>query len=430
MNSHHLSEMSEHKSIDEIITMEKVYAAAERIKEGGVVETELLDSDNLQTVTGCKLYLKLENQQRCRSFKIRGAYNKIKQLPEGSTVVSVSSGNHAQGIACAAGLCHCNAIIYMSNHVPNDKINATKQYGATVVQKGENFDGALAALQADLADHPDWIYVSPFDDEDIIVGNATLGLELFNQINDVQTVVIPVGGGALIAGVSYALKKLNPKIKIIGVQMSSSPKSYNLWCKNNGLDKNVVERDSLTPLADGIAIRNPGELCLPFIYELVDDFVIVKEDEVALAVSLLAERGKMIAEGAGAAAFAAVNSKKFEFSDNEVVVAIVSGGNIPLQLLARCIDRALFLNGTRKSLQVILPYGTKYLYTMTTLLVENHAEVVSYSSIPHIDTVANKEHYSVIIDVANPESVATIVSEFQKRGWGISVSDTAVIDEE
>lgn len=417
------------KKIEEIITMQDVYDAREAMKNSGIIETELYDSDNLQAVTGCKLFLKLELQQRCRSFKSRGAYNKIRKLKQGTTVCTVSSGNHSQGIAYAAQKCRCKANIYMAQTASPDKISATKAYGANVFLKGNNFDEAYAALMEDMKDHPDWVYVSPYDDADVIAGNATLGLEIYEQCKDVQTVVIPVGGGGLISGVAYCLKQLNPDIRIVGVQMKSSPYAYNLWCKQRGLNKDIVEKESRTPLADGIAIKSPGSLNLPFIYKYVDDFVIVKEDDVARAVSLLAERGKLISEGAGAAAFSAILSKKINVDEKEIVVAIVSGGNISLQMLARCIDRALFLNGTRKSLQVILPYGTNYIYQMTQVIVDNHAEILSCENQAHVDTVANKEHYSVVIDVANPSSMDAIVEEFNKRRWHLVIEKTEYYDD-
>lgn len=415
--------------LDKVITLNDVYEARESMKNSGIIETELYDSDNLQAVTGCKLFLKLELQQRCRSFKSRGAYNKIRKLKPGSTVCTVSSGNHSQGIAYAAQKCKCKAIIYMSQAASPDKISATKAYGASVTLVGNNFDEAFQALEEDMKKHPDWVFVSPYNDADVIAGNGTLGLEILDQCPNVQTVVVPVGGGGLISGVAYVLKKLKPDIRIVGVQMKSSPYAYYKWRNHKYSTNDVVQKESRTPLADGIAIRNTGSLNLPFIYQLVDEFVIVKEDDVALAVSLLAERGKLISEGAGAVAFAAIRSKKIDVKDDEVVVAIVSGGNISLQMLARCIDRALFLNGTRKSLQVILPYGTNYIYQMTKVLVDNHAEILSCENVSHVDTVANKEHYSVVIDIANPNSMDVIEEEFKKRRWHLVVEKTEYYDD-
>lgn len=425
--------MSNTPNIEDIITMQDVYDARDAMKNSGIIETELYDSDNLQAVTGCKLFLKLELQQRCRSFKSRGAYNKIRKLKQGSIVCTVSSGNHSQGVAYAAQKCHCKAKIYMAQTASPDKISATKAYGAEVVLKGNNFEEAHQALKEDREKNPEWIYVSPYDDADVIAGNATLGLEIFEQCKeanlDLKTVVVPVGGGGLISGVSFALKQLKPDIRIVGVQMKSSPYVYNAWCRYKGLSKDIVEKESRTPLADGIAIKHPGELNMPFIYKYVDDFVIVKEDDVARAVSLLAERGKLISEGAGAAAFSSILTKKINVDENEAVVAIVSGGNISLQMLARCIDRALFLNGTRKSLQVILPYGTNYIYQMTQVIVNNHAEILSCENLSHVDTVANKEHYSVVIDIANPSSMDAIKEEFEKRRWHLVIETTEYYDD-
>lgn len=416
------------------VTMDDVQAARKRIREGSVdkcaVETPLLEYDNLSKMCGCDLFFKLEVFQRCKAFKFRGALNKLKTLPEGTTVCCCSAGNHSQGVALAASICNCKSIIFMPSNASSAKVQATQHYGGEVRQVGDSFDAAKKACEDAVKEHPEWVFVPPYNDREIIAGTATIGCEIIEQCPEVQTIVVPIGGGGLISGVAYAAKTLKPSVRIIGVQMASCPAAYKAYHENKHDSMPAsFPKEPRTPLADGIAVKSPGPLNLAIIHKYVDDVVIVTEDEVAVAVALLAERGKVVSEGAGATPLAAIMNKKFSFAPDEKIVGIVSGGNIQLNMFGRCIDRALFIRQTRIELSAVLPYGTTYLSTLMDVLSKNHADVISCLSVPHVDTVANKEHYRIVIDVSTAESLTKIREECEKNGWSVTVDSTNALDE-
>lgn len=416
------------KSMSYCIDISDVYDAKRRISKEAIL-TPLLNSDNLSHMCDCKLYFKLESMQRCKAFKFRGALNKLMTLPPGSTVCAVSAGNHSQGVALASSLCRSKSVIFMPENAATAKVSATEHYGGTVIQKGATFDEAKAELYKAMEDHPEWIYVPPYDDPHIIAGTGTIGLEIIHQLDSVDTVVVPIGGGGLISGIAFTLKTIKPSIRIIGVNMASCPYTYKKFNEKKNRDAPNVTKETMTPLADGIAVKSPGERNLEIIYDFVDEVVVVTEDEVAMSVALMAERGKIISEGAGAAAFAAIFYKKFEYKPDETIVAIVSGGNIPLRMLARCIERALFLRQTRCSINVILPYGTCHLCQLMKIFYEHHVDIISCISAPHVDTVANKEHYTVIVDVSHPDSISKVKEQVESRGWMFTTNTTAALDE-
>lgn len=410
------------------ITLDDVEGAYNRIKDQ-VVKTPLLQSTNLSNKCGCKLYFKLENLQRCKAFKFRGALNKVSQLPKGSTVCAVSAGNHSQGVALASTICNCKSVIYMPTNAMISKVQATEGYGGQVILEGDTFDDAKAAMERALEQNKDWTYVPPYNDKDVIAGQGTIGIEIFNELPETNIVVVPIGGGGLIAGVAYALKHLNKDIRVIGVQMTSSPATYINYYKKYGKKPKVTSHEQKSPLADGIAVKTPGNLNLDIIYDFVDDVVVVTEDEVAMAIAIMAERLKIIAEGAGAVAFAAIMSRKFKYLSKDKIVAIVSGGNIPLPMLGRCIERALFLRETRIALSVIMPYGSLHIKDMVDIVVNNKAQILKLNMEGQIDTFANKEHCAIVIDANNAESLAKIKSEFDAKGWSYTIQNTAALDE-
>ena len=410
------------------ISLKDVQDARERIKDHAIV-TPVLASDNISSIAGCHVNFKLETMQRCKAFKFRGALNKLRTIPQGSTVVAVSAGNHSQGVALAASLCGSKSIIYMPENAPSAKVEATKHYGGTVVQKGATFDDAKSEMMKALDEHKEWTFVSPYNDPYIIAGTATIGAEIIEQLPNVDTVVVPIGGGGLISGIAFAIKRLKPTCRVIGVQMASCPATYLLYNqKKNKHGTADLEPESLTPLADGIAVKSPGDLNLQIIYDLVDEIVIVNEDEVASSVALMAERSKIISEGAGATPLAAVLNKKFSFRPDENIVCVVSGGNIPLRMLSRCIDRALFLRKQRVSVSVIVPYGTHYLAQLMSIISKRHAEVVSCMSAPHVDTFANKEQYIIIIDVDSEAMLNGLKEECEGNGWSFIVQQIGAIE--
>lgn len=349
-------------------------------------------------------------------------------IPEGKTIAAVSDGNHSQGIALAASILNVPNVIYLPKTALTSKVEATTNYGGNVVLAGNDYSEAEQQLREDIKGHPDWVFAPPFNDPLVIAGNSTIGTEIIEQLPEVETVVVPVGGGGLISGIAYAIKHIKPSVRVIGVQVSSCPSSYKLFQQSKGRELKGVSKETKTPLADGIDIKAPGDLCLPIILKYVDEMVLVNEDEIAMAVSLLADRAKTITEGSGAATFAAVYYKKFSFRADECVTCVLSGGNIPLRMLNRCIDRALFLRGERYSVSVVVPYGTSFFSKLLTLFADHHAEVVSCDASPHIDTSANREQYRVILDVTSEKDLEEIKAACEAKGWNFSSKTTKSLD--
>lgn len=323
------------------VTIKDVEAARERIKEH-TVYTPCLKSDCLSRITGSELYIKMEVLQRCKAFKFRGALSKISTLPKGSTIVCASAGNHSQGCSLSAQICGMKAIVYMPNTAPQSKVEATKHYGAEVRQYGQSFDEANEQCQKDVAANPSWTFVPPFDCNEVIAGQGTIALEINEQLKDVDYVVIAVGGGGLAAGVGLAFKSISPKTKVIAVNAEIRPATYIKYktAKGEKVDEKVYEaqKSDAKPLADGIAVINPGKITFPYLVKYVDDFVVVSELEIAKAISLIAERCKIIVEGAGASTVAAVLFKKFSFPKGAKIVCVTSGGNIELKRFSECYE--------------------------------------------------------------------------------------------
>ena len=331
------------------LTLEDIKKANERIKHN--IKRTLIDySFNISESLGCNIYLKLEMLQRCKAFKFRGALSKISTLPKGSTISCASAGNHSQGCALASKICGINCIVYMPETAPQAKVAATRGYGAEVRQYGQTFDDANKKCQEDLLKENHVIFVPPFDDYDVMAGQGTIGLEIYEDLKDVQTVVVAVGGGGLCAGVATAIKTLSPKCRIIAVNAALFPNTYLKFQKEKGrpIDP-LAESEPKTgkaPLADGIAVKVPGKLTYPYISKYVDEFVVVSEKEISLAIAVLAQRAKCVVEGAGASTLAAVLFHKFKYEKGENIVCVMSGGNIPLQKLSACFkDAEEYLHG-------------------------------------------------------------------------------------
>ena len=329
------------------LTLEEIKKAYERIRPN--IKRTLIDySFNISELLGCNLYLKLEMLQRCKAFKFRGALSKISTLPKGAKIVCASAGNHSQGCALASKICGINCVVYMPETAPQAKVAATRGYGAEVRQYGQTFDDANKKCLEDLKVEKDLIFVPPFDDFDVMAGQGTIGLEIYEDLKDVQTVVVSVGGGGLCAGVATAIKALSPKCRIVAVNAALFPNTYLKYQKEKGREIDpIAESEPKTgkkPLADGIAVKVPGSLTYPYISKYVDEFVVVSEREISLAIAVLSQRCKCIVEGAGASTLAAVLFHKFKYEKGENIVCVLSGGNIPLKKLCECfVDAEEFL---------------------------------------------------------------------------------------
>ena len=325
------------------LTLEEIKKAYERIRPS--IKRTLIDySFNISELLGCNLYLKLEMLQRCKAFKFRGALSKISTLPKGAKIVCASAGNHSQGCALASKICGINCVVYMPETAPQAKVAATRGYGAEVRQYGQTFDDANKKCLEDLKVEKDLIFVPPFDDFDVMAGQGTIGLEIYEDLKDVQTVVVSVGGGGLCAGVATAIKALSPKCRIVAVNAALFPNTYLKYQKEKGREIDpIAESEPKTgkkPLADGIAVKVPGSLTYPYISKYVDEFVVVSEKEISLAIAVLSQRCKCVVEGAGASTLAAVLFHKFKYEKGENIVCVLSGGNIPLKKLCECFDDA------------------------------------------------------------------------------------------
>lgn len=298
----------------------------------------------------CKLYLKPENLQTTGSFKVRGAAYKMAMLSEEERkngVIACSAGNHAQGVALAALKSGIKSLICLPDSAPISKVEATKNFGAEVCLVEGCYDDAYnKALE--LQESKGYTFIHPFDDEDVIAGQGTTALEIMNELDDIDAIIVPIGGGGLISGIAYTVKQIRPSIKVYGVQVEGAPSMF------NSIKNGKIERlEGVQTVADGIAVKQPGENTFRLVNEYVDDIALVSEDEISTAILALIENQKMIAEGAGAAAVAATMFDKFPL-EGKNVVCIVSGGNIDVTSLSRVIERGLMKSGRSARLVIEL----------------------------------------------------------------------------
>lgn len=333
--------------IDEepLVSIDEIAEAAERIRT--VIHATPMDrSESLSRVAGRRVLLKLEHLQRTGSFKIRGAYNKVSQLPPGQPVVAASAGNHAQGVALAAALTGRSATIFMPRGAPVPKWEATRDYGADVLIGGDTVDVCIERAE-EYAARTGALVVPPFDDRLIIAGQGTLGLEIAEEAPEAETVVVAVGGGGLISGVAVAMAARRPGVRIIGVEAAGAPKM-----RASMLAGQCVRLDHLATMADGIAIRSVVPRTLRHVKALVDDVVTVTEEEISRALLLLIERAKAVVEPAAATTFAAILAGKVPGTGP--VVSLLSGGNVDPVLLIKILDHGLSAAGRYVALKVLL----------------------------------------------------------------------------
>ena len=330
-----------------MLSLDKIYQAAFVLKQVArktdLIYAQKLSGDN-------QIYLKTENLQVTGSFKLRGAYYKISQLTDeqrAAGILACSAGNHAQGVALAATRMGAKSVICMPDGAPISKVEATRALGAEVCLVPGAYDDAYEyARKLEKETHATFIH--PFNDEEVIAGQGTIGLEILEQLNDVDAVVVPIGGGGLIAGVAYAIKALRPDVKVYGVQAeNASAMAQSLH------GRKIVALDRVATFADGIAVKKPGDLTFSLIEKYVDDIVTVTEDEIATAILALIEKQKLIAEGAGAVSVAAAMFGKLPIKGKRVV-CLVSGGNIDVNILSRVITRGLVTSGRNATLQIAL----------------------------------------------------------------------------
>lgn len=354
-----------------MLTIDRVYNAARVLKEV-IRETDMIYAPNLRK--DANIYLKTENLQVTGSFKVRGSYYKISQLSEeekSKGVIACSAGNHAQGVALAATKCGIKSLICLPEGAPISKVEATKRYGAEVCMvKGVYDDAYNKAIE--LRDEMGYSFIHPFDDPDVIAGQGTIGLEIMEQLPNADAVVVPVGGGGLIAGVAYTIKQINPNCKVYGVQASGAPSM-----KQSVADGKIETLDKVQTIADGIAVKTPGNLTYELVNKYVDGIVTVTDDEIALAILTLLEQHKLISEGAGAVPVAAVITGKIPNIEGKNVCCLVSGGNIDVTILSRVIERGLKMSGRTASITIALSDKPGQLSDVSGIIAATGANVTS-----------------------------------------------------
>ena len=353
-----------------MLTLDKIYQASYALKTV-IRRTDLIPAPNINKT--CSIFLKPENLQVTGSFKVRGACFMIAQLTEEERqrgVVACSAGNHAQGVALAATSHGISSLICLPDNAPISKIEATKRYGADVcLVEGVYDDAYRRALE--LRDEKGYTFIHPFDDEDVIAGQGTIGLEILDQLPDMDAVIVPVGGGGLISGVAYAIKHLAPHIKVYGVQANGAPSML------DSISHGKIERlPSVRTIADGIAVKEPGLHTFDLCQKYVDEIVSVSDDEISTAILTLIEQHKLIAEGAGAVSVAAAMFNKVPVKGKKVV-CLVSGGNIDVTILSRVIGRGLQTSGRSCSLKIELVDKPGQLLQVSKIIAGLGANVVS-----------------------------------------------------
>src|SRR5437660_4106331 len=396
-----------------MIQLSDIHSALNRIRSD-IRVSPCTHSETFSGLTNNSIFLKLDNQQRTGAFKERGALNKLLTLTQDERsrgVIAASAGNHAQGVAYHAGRHKIAARIVMPLPTPLTKVSATRAYGAEVVLHGTNYDEAYERA-VDQSQHDRLTLIHAFDDDSVIAGQGTLGLEILQQHPDIEVIVSPIGGGGLIGGVACAVKESRPSVKVYGVQPARIPSMKAAIAAGK-----PVTLDSAKTIADGIAVRRAGDYTLPLVQKYVDDIVTVEEEEIANAILLLLEREKTLAEGAGAAAIAAVLNRKIQLQNKRVAV-LVCGGNIDVTLLSRIIERGLVKDGRLVRLRVHLPDYPRALHRLTGILADHRANIVetsydrAYYSVNLGDTAID-----ITMETRGPEQIAELLSALSAAGY-------------
>ena len=352
------------------LTLDNVYKARYALKDVAI-QTDLLYAPKLKP--GTELYLKTENLQVTGSFKVRGAYYKMSQLSseeKSRGVIACSAGNHSQGVALAAQKNGIKSVICLPDSAPISKVEATRSYGAEIcLVEGVYDDAYQKALQ--LRDEYGYTFIHPFNDPDVIAGQGTIALELSEQLPDLDSVIVPIGGGGLISGIAYTLKTLNPNVKVYGVQASGAPSML-----NSIHDAHIERLDSVLTIADGIAVKEPGSLTYELCSKYVDEIVTVTDDEISAAILALMEQHKLVTEGAGAVAVAAAMFGKLDLKGKKTV-CLLSGGNIDVTILSRVITRGLLMSGRNCQLNIELVDKPGQLMNVSRIIAEEGGNVTA-----------------------------------------------------
>lgn len=397
-----------------MITLGKVKDAAEVLKDT-IRKTDLIHTQNLTEVTD--LYLKVENLQKTGSFKVRGAAYKIANLSEAEKekgVIACSAGNHAQGVALASKKNNIKATIFIPATAPISKVEATRKLGAEIKLIDGVYDDAYNAC-VEYKKQTGSTFVHPFDDEDVIAGQGTIGLEILEQLPDVDAVIVPIGGGGLIAGVAFAIKQVKPECKVYGVQAQGAGSMYQSY-----INKKILELPVVHTFADGTAVKKPGAITFDLCCKYVDDIVTVTDDEIASAILALMEKQKLVAEGAGALSVAAAMFDKLPIKDKKTV-CLISGGNIDVNILSRVINRGLLKSGRLSHLTIELLDKPGQLKEVSAIIADLGANVIR---VRHNqggeNTDINDCFLKISMETKNQEHFELIQKELTRRGYKIT----------
>ena len=397
-----------------MLSLDRVYKASTVLKEV-IRETDMISAPKLNK--SCNVYLKTENLQVTGSFKIRGSYFKISQLTDEEKkngVIACSAGNHAQGVALAATKNGIKSTICLPDGAPISKVEATKRYGAEVcLVKGVYDDAYKKAIE--LKNEKGLTFIHPFDDPDVIAGQGTIGLEILTQLPSADVVVVPIGGGGLIGGIAYTIKKLKPSCKIYGVQAAGAPSM-----EQSIADGEIETLNGVNTIADGIAVKTPGNLTYDLCQKYVDGIVTVTDDEIALAILTLLEQQKLIAEGAGAVPVAAVMNGKIPDIDGKNVVCVVSGGNIDVTILSRVIERGLKMGGRTADIVIALSDKPGQLSGVSQIIADQGANVVSvnYDS-TDLDMNITDCYLKIGVETRNFEHIVSVKKALTDAGFKV-----------
>ncbi len=390
-----------------MVNFKDIQAAAENIRDF-VHKTPLIYSNSFSKMTGAEVYLKAENLQKTGSFKVRGAFNKMINVS--GKVIAASMGNHAQAVAFAASRLGIHAKIIMPVTAPIVKEEATKGYGAEVVLHGENFKEALNYAFS----QRDYVFIHAFDDDEIIAGQGTTGIEITEDLKDVDVILVPVGGGGLISGISIAVKSLSPKTQIVGVQTESAPSVYISF-----RDKKICDKSPLPTLADGIAIGKIGDRSFEIINKYVDDIILVNENSIAMAIFLFLERKKLVVEGAGAVPLAALLEKREIFVGKKIVL-VVSGGNIDFTLIDRIIHKGLVKSGRIGVFEATVDDVPGSLHSLTGVIASHRGNILSVVHDRFAgDLPIGRTKVVFMIETRSREHLEKILSDLAEKGFEV-----------
>lgn len=395
---------------------EEIESARNKIRRA-ILRTPMIYSDTFSRLTGKEVFLKLENLQKTGSFKIRGAYYKLSQFTpsmKSRGVVAASAGNHAQGVALASSLLGIHSTLVMPEGVSLAKQMATQAYGGEVVLFGQNTEEALH--YAKRLTEGGKFFIHPFDDEQVIAGQGTIGLEILEEVPGVEAIIVPMGGGGLISGIATIVKRRRPEVKIIGVQSIHAPSAYYSLKR-----KEIVEVKAKPTLADGIAIQRVGEITFPMIQKGVDEIVTVNEAEIASAILMLMERKRIVAEGAGATPLAALLSKRLKTRLKKIVL-VISGGNIDFHLLDRIIEKGLAQTGRLVRMSILLRDVPGALAKLTSLVAQHHANIL------HIiheratkDIPIGFSKVILVLETRGSDHIREIKKGFKEKGYSLQM---------